>query len=168
MWFLWIAKLLMPHPQCRAESAPSNADGCTPSAAGTIEITGLTTDKTTHCSDASEPASNLEVFTDVPPDSVEWAATAGVLMPSDDTASWLPTAGMDPVKVTVTCTVHQGADQDTDTLSLYVTQANIVTNGEMFRTHFVHGFLVHIQGIDWDKKPLWGSGTIATPCRFPQ
>ena len=33
---------------------------------------------------------------------------------------------------------------------------DIVTNGEVFRTHFVHGFLEHITGIDWDKKTAMG------------
>ena len=33
---------------------------------------------------------------------------------------------------------------------------DIVTNGEVFRTHFVHGFLEHISGIDWDKKTAMG------------
>ena len=31
---------------------------------------------------------------------------------------------------------------------------DIVTDGEMFRTHFVHGFLEHIQGIDWEKREV--------------
>ena len=33
---------------------------------------------------------------------------------------------------------------------------DIVTNGEVFRTHFVHGFLEHIEGIDWNKKTAMG------------
>lgn len=33
---------------------------------------------------------------------------------------------------------------------------DIVTNGEMFRTHFVHGFLESIQGIDWNLKSPMG------------
>lgn len=33
---------------------------------------------------------------------------------------------------------------------------DIVTNGEQFRIHFVHGFLKHIDGIDWDRKTLMG------------
>ena len=33
---------------------------------------------------------------------------------------------------------------------------DIVTEGEQFRTHFVHGFLEHISGIDWDKKTKMG------------
>jgi hypothetical protein len=33
---------------------------------------------------------------------------------------------------------------------------DIVTDGEMFRTHFVHGFLEHIRGIDWEKKTPMG------------
>ena len=33
---------------------------------------------------------------------------------------------------------------------------DIVGNGEQFRTHFVHGFLEHIAGIDWDRKTAMG------------
>ena len=33
---------------------------------------------------------------------------------------------------------------------------DIVTDGEQFRIHFVHGFLEHIKGIDWEKKTPMG------------
>lgn len=33
---------------------------------------------------------------------------------------------------------------------------DIVTDGEMFRIHFVHGLLEHIEGIDWGKKTPMG------------
>ncbi len=33
---------------------------------------------------------------------------------------------------------------------------DILTNGEQFREHFVHGFLKHIDGIDWDKMTTMG------------
>ncbi len=33
---------------------------------------------------------------------------------------------------------------------------NIVTEGEQFRIHFVHGFVEHVQGIDWQKKTRMG------------
>ena len=33
---------------------------------------------------------------------------------------------------------------------------DIVTDGEQFRIHFVHGFLEHIGGIDWEKKTSMG------------
>ena len=33
---------------------------------------------------------------------------------------------------------------------------DIVTDGEQFRVHFVHGFLEHIAGIDWHKKTKMG------------
>jgi 5-methyltetrahydropteroyltriglutamate--homocysteine methyltransferase len=32
----------------------------------------------------------------------------------------------------------------------------IVTEGEQFRMHFVHGFLEHVAGIDWEKKTKMG------------
>ena len=31
-----------------------------------------------------------------------------------------------------------------------------VTDGEQFRSHFVHGFLESIDGIDWDTKTTMG------------
>jgi 5-methyltetrahydropteroyltriglutamate--homocysteine methyltransferase len=33
---------------------------------------------------------------------------------------------------------------------------DIVTDGEQFRSHFVHGFLEGLQGIDWNRKTLMG------------
>ncbi len=33
---------------------------------------------------------------------------------------------------------------------------DIVSEGEQFRSHFVHGFLEHIDGIDWQKKTKMG------------
>jgi len=33
---------------------------------------------------------------------------------------------------------------------------DVVSNGEQFRAHFVHGFLEHINGIDWDLKTKMG------------
>jgi 5-methyltetrahydropteroyltriglutamate--homocysteine methyltransferase len=33
---------------------------------------------------------------------------------------------------------------------------DIVTNGEQFRVHFVHGFLEHVEGIDWEKRTRMG------------
>ena len=33
---------------------------------------------------------------------------------------------------------------------------DIATDGEQFRVHFVHGFLEHIEGIDWRKKTKMG------------
>lgn len=33
---------------------------------------------------------------------------------------------------------------------------DIVSNGEQFRTHFVHGFLEHIEGIDWQRMTKMG------------
>lgn len=33
---------------------------------------------------------------------------------------------------------------------------DIVTDGEQFRSHFVHGFLEHVDGIDWDRKTPMG------------
>jgi 5-methyltetrahydropteroyltriglutamate--homocysteine methyltransferase len=33
---------------------------------------------------------------------------------------------------------------------------DIVTDGEQFRIHFVHGFLEHVDGIDWNRKTKMG------------
>lgn len=113
-----------------AESDPSDVAGNTPCEyVPEIHITGLTTDKTTHCSNGSEGASNLTVTTDIAPDSVDWSATGGTINGAGSTATWSATAGMDPVKVTVTCTVHSGTADDSATLDLYVCQEAIKTKG---------------------------------------
>ena len=39
---------------------------------------------------------------------------------------------------------------------------DIVSDGEQFRVHFVHGFLEQIEGIDWARKTRWASATTAT------
>jgi hypothetical protein len=112
------------------ESEPSNTAGNTPCEyVPEIHITGLTTDKLTHCSNGSEPASNLNVATDIAPDSVDWSATAGTINGDGENATWQAQAGMDPVKVTVTCTVHAGTSSDSQTLDLYVCQEGIKTTG---------------------------------------
>jgi len=108
------------------ESEPSNTAGNTPcDYVPEIHITGLTTDKLTHCSNGSEPASNLNVATDIAPDSVDWSATAGTINGNGENATWQAQAGMNPVKVTVTCTVHSGTASDSATLDLYVTDQAI-------------------------------------------
>ena len=33
---------------------------------------------------------------------------------------------------------------------------DVVTNGEQFREHFVHGFLKYVEGIDWNKMTTMG------------
>ncbi len=33
---------------------------------------------------------------------------------------------------------------------------DIVTEGEQFRIHFVHGFVEHVEGIDWQTKTKMG------------
>ena len=33
---------------------------------------------------------------------------------------------------------------------------DVITNGEQFREHFVHGFLKHVEGIDWNKMTTMG------------
>ncbi len=111
-----------------ASSEPSNVAGNTPSVyAPEIHILSLTTDKTTHLNSGTEPAANLTVTTDETPDSVDWSATAGTVIGADSTATWAPTAAMNPAKVTVTCTVHKGSVQDTATLDLFVTDDAILT-----------------------------------------
>jgi 5-methyltetrahydropteroyltriglutamate--homocysteine methyltransferase len=59
---------------------------------------------------------------------------------------------------------QQGADliaakQDAALVWLKVQEdagIDIVSEGEQFRIHFVHGFLEHVQGIDWAKKTKMG------------
>lgn len=110
------------------ESVPSTTDDATPSDALPISITDLTTDKTTHFNGGGEPASNLEVTTDVVPTSVDWEASAGIITPSGSSATWEPEIAMNPEKVTVTCTVHSGPLNDQQTIDLYITQKPIRTD----------------------------------------
>ncbi len=59
---------------------------------------------------------------------------------------------------------HEGAALDQakrDAALLWIKEQedcgiDIVSDGEQFRIHFVHGFLEHIDGIDWDKKTRMG------------
>ena len=44
---------------------------------------------------------------------------------------------------------------------------DIVTNGEQFREHFVHGFLKHIDGIDWNKMTTMGIRNNRYDARVP-
>jgi hypothetical protein len=120
------------------ESVPSPTVNAVASQESNITITALTTDKTTHCNSASEPASNLAVTADLTPDSVDWAATRGTITPNGNTATWKPTNGQQVGKVTVTCTVHKGSNTDSKTIDLYVTSATILTEyGDS--GHFING-----------------------------
>ncbi|MCW5750767.1 MAG: methionine synthase [Alphaproteobacteria bacterium] len=59
---------------------------------------------------------------------------------------------------------HEGAALDTakqDAALLWLKEQedagiDIVTDGEQFRIHFVHGFLEHVEGIDWNRKTKMG------------
>src|SRR3990170_1767279 len=53
----------------------------------------------------------------------------------------------------------QSAKQDAALIWLKLQEEagiDIVSDGEQFRIHFVHGFLEHIGGIDWAKKTKMG------------
>ena len=53
----------------------------------------------------------------------------------------------------------QAAKQDAALIWLKIQEdagIDIVTDGEQFRIHFVHGFLEHLAGIDWAKKTKMG------------
>ena len=53
----------------------------------------------------------------------------------------------------------QAAKEDAALLWLKIQEdagIDIVTDGEQFRMHFVHGFMEHLQGIDWQKKTKMG------------
>jgi hypothetical protein len=131
-----------------AESDPSETVGNTPcEEVPEIHITGLTTDKTTHHSGGGEGVANLTVTTDVTPDSVDWSATAGTANGNGETATWEPTAGMDPVKVTVTCTVHAGPANDSATIDLYVTDSTILTQYGENNGHFIDFSLPCLEAI---------------------
>ncbi|MBN2082572.1 hypothetical protein JW859_10265 [bacterium] len=113
-----------------ADSDPSNTAGAYPCEyVPEIHITGLTTDKSTHCGNGSDGVvSNLTVTTDETPTSVDWSATAGSIVGNGSTATWEPSASLEPQVVTVTCTAHNDTASDSATLDLYVTDATWLTN----------------------------------------
>jgi len=59
---------------------------------------------------------------------------------------------------------HEGADREAakrDAALIWLKEQedagiDIVTDGEQFRIHFVHGFLEHVGGIDWARKTKMG------------
>ena len=107
-------------------SAASDTVSEVPSEITEINITSLTTDKTTHCTDGSEPASNLSVATDIASTSIDWSATAGTITGTGPDVTWTAPTAATPQKVTVTCTVHAGSGEDTGTLDLYLTENSII------------------------------------------
>jgi thiol-disulfide isomerase/thioredoxin len=109
------------------ESSPSNTAGTTPSEITEINITSLTTDKTTHCTDGSEPAANLSVATDIAPTDVDWSCSLGDVTGTGQDVSWSVPGGAQPQVVTITCTVSIGAGQDSREIKLYLTEYGIET-----------------------------------------
>lgn len=109
------------------ESVPSQTASSQPSEEAAIQIIDLTTDKTTHCTDGSEPDANITVTTDVTPTTVDWQATVGTVTGSGTSVTWGPPGGATPQKVTITCTVHKGSNEDTATIDLFLTQFKIQT-----------------------------------------
>jgi thiol-disulfide isomerase/thioredoxin len=91
-----------------------------------ITITSFTTSKTTHHTSGSEGPANLSVVTDSVPTSVDWNASAGVITGSGANVTWLPT-GAAVGKVTINVTVHNGGENDSDSLDLIVTSHAIIT-----------------------------------------
>ena len=91
-----------------------------------ISITSFTTSKTTHLNTGAEGPANLSVVTDVPPTSVDWNASAGTITGTGANVTWLPT-GASADKVTITVTVHNDGENDSDSLELIVTSLGIKT-----------------------------------------
>jgi thiol-disulfide isomerase/thioredoxin len=110
------------------ESDPSAFAECEPSDALLLAIESLTTDKTTHCTDGSEAASNITVQTNAPAGvTFDWNSSLGTVSGSGATVTWKPTGNPSPQVVTIDVTAHLGAQTDTASLKLYLTDQQIQT-----------------------------------------
>ncbi len=93
---------------------------------GTIEIVSITTDKTTHCSDLSEPVSHLEVITDpTPADTYAWSGPGDFSSTTIANPTWKPNASTALGKATLTVEVSSGAATNSGTINMYVTTETI-------------------------------------------
>jgi len=110
------------------ESAASDTVSEVPSEITEINITSLTTDKTTHHTGGTEPASNLSVTTDIAPDSVDWVCSQGDVTGTGQDVTWAAPTSSTPGTVTITCTVHIGGGQDSRDIFLYLTDETIKTS----------------------------------------
>jgi hypothetical protein len=94
-----------------------------------IDILTVTTDKTTHCSDASETASQLNVTTDpTPADTYTWSGQGDFSSTTIANPTWKPNGSTKLGKVTLTVTVTLGGANDSATIDLYVTGESIKTS----------------------------------------
>ena len=110
------------------ETGPSNTASAEPKPSEAINITDLTTDKTTHAADGSDGQdSTLEVTCDRTPTSVDWVCSLGSVTGTGTTVTWSPPGGATPQVVTITCTVHKGSNVDSRDIKLYLTEENIKT-----------------------------------------
>lgn len=95
----------------------------------TIDIVSITTDKTTHCSDLSEPVSNLLVTTDPEPaDTYAWSGPGDFSSTTVANPTWKPNGSTPLGRVTLTVNVTLGAASDSGTIDLYVTSQSIKTS----------------------------------------
>lgn len=112
-------------------SAASTTVSSQPSAAVSLAISGLTTDKTTHHVGGAEPASNITVATNVTPDSYNWTSSLGTVTGSGASVTWKPTGSPAAQVVTISCEVVKGSQTDSAEIKLYLTSETIKTTYAM-------------------------------------
>ncbi len=111
------------------ESLESTHASSIPSAAIVFDVTGITNTKTTHNVDGSEPATTLTVSCNTTPDSVNWSANPniGSFTGSGPSVTWKPSGSPQPQVVTITASATFGAQNDSATTKIYLTNESIKT-----------------------------------------
>ena len=113
--------------QNEIESNPSQTVSALPKETSDINITSITTDKTTHHTGGGEGPSTLTVTAEPEPTSVTWDCSLGAVTGTGTEVTWEVPGGATPQVVTITCTVEKGSNQDSRQLKLYLTGETIKT-----------------------------------------
>jgi hypothetical protein len=110
------------------ESAASNTASATASDALVLAITSLTTDKTTHHVNGSEPAANITAVANTPLATWSWSSTLNDVTGTGDMVTWKPSGNPTPQKVTITATATFGAQVKSMDIDFYLTNESIKTS----------------------------------------
>lgn len=114
-----------------AESGPSTTVSAQPSAAIAFEITNLTTSKYTHFNGGGEEPADFSLVCSISPDSVTWSANpagSGSFSGQSNTgATWTPSNGAPKGQVVITAQANKGAQNDSATITLIVTDLDMDT-----------------------------------------
>ncbi|MCC7479833.1 hypothetical protein IT575_15445 [bacterium] len=113
------------------EGAPGLTVSSMPSQAIAFEITNLTTSKYTHFNGGGEDPANLSLTCSISPDSVNWSAnppgSGSFSNQSNSGATWTPANGAPKGQVVITAQASKGAQNDSATITLIVTDLDMNT-----------------------------------------